>query len=363
MALHTFVYSNNPRYRFLRHLIFWLCWIAYFMFIYSSRPGTKLIGFASFLQYTFFELLILLSVDCIFCYSVLYFLIPKILLKKKYLSFFLYISLFLLLDASLSSYFYTWLINPLRNLYNLPKIEYIEFTDLLRGLNGVIMITGVAVSIRFYKMWQIKKQELQLVNSEKISRELKFIDSYIQPSFIPDLLKKIYAFSFSHSNKVPEMLDKLQHIITYLIDECNQPVVTLTSEIETIKDFIQLEKLINTDRYTIQYEQQGDAGNLTIIPYLLFPFVENNVRQFTEKITDKHWTNIDLQIEGTRILLQVTNSKPVETSNILTYNSAATDQLRKRLEILYPGSYQVNIIIKENSFTIQLDIDLSKAVN
>lgn len=361
--MHSFVYSNNPRYRLFRHFIFWFCWIAYFMFIYSSRSGSKLIGFTAFIQYTFFELLILLSVDCIFCYSVLYFLIPKILLKKKYFTFFLYFALFLLLDAALSSYFYTWLINPLRKLYQLPEIEYIEFTDLLRGLNGVIMITGVAVSIRFYKMWHIKKQELQLVSSEKISRELTFIDSYIQPGFIPDLLKKIYAFSLSHSNKVSDMLDKLQRIVTYLINDCNQQVVHLSDEIETIRNFIQLEKLINTDRYTIQYNQQGNAGDLTVPPYLLFPFVESNVRQFTEKITDKHWTNIDLQIEGTRILLQVTNSKPVETSNILTYNSAATDQLRKRLEIMYPGSNQVNIIIKENSFTIQLDVDLSKAVN
>ncbi len=361
--MHSFVYSNNTRYRFFRHIVFWVGWLAYFMFIYGSRSGSKSIGAASFIQYTFFELLILLSVDVIFCYSVLYFLIPRILLRKKYLSFFLYLSLFLLLDASLSSYFYTWLINPLRKLYDLPEIKYIVFTDLLRGLNGVMMITGVAVSIKFYKMWHIKKQELKLVSSEKISRELKFIDSYIQPSFIPDLLKKIYAYSFSHSNKVPDMLDKLQHIVTYLIDECNEPTVKLACEIDIIKDFIQLEKLTNTDRYTIQFEQHGDAGDLTVIPYLLFPFVESNVRQVSDKVTDKHWTNIDLQIEGTRILLQVMNSKPVETSNILTYESAATDQLRKRLEILYPGSYQVNIIIKENSFAIQLGIDLSKAVN
>lgn len=363
MTTHSFVYSNNPRYRLLRHSLFWIGWIVYFVAINSTRGGSSLIGISAFIQYTTVEMLILLSVDILFCYSVLYFLIPKMLLKEKYLSFFVFVGLFLLLDASVSNYFYTWIINPLRNWFNLPEFKYIAFTDLLRGLNGVLMITGIAATIRFFKMWNIKKQELYFVKSEKISRELKFIDTYIQPSFLPVLLKKIYSYSFSPTNKVPEMLEKLQNILTYLIDECNQSTVMLEHEIDAIKDFIQLERLTTPDRYTIQYEQSGEADELRIVPYLLFPFVETNFRQVNDNITDKHWTNLHIQIEGTTIQLQVKNSKPVETSNLLNYETANLIQMRKRLDLLYPGSYKMNIIIEENTFAIQLTIDLSKAVN
>jgi hypothetical protein len=215
----------------LRHGLFWLGWIVYFVTIYSMRAGSEYIGAGHFIEYTILEMMILLSVDAVFCYSVIYFLIPKMLLKEKFIIFFLFVGLFLLLDASVSSYFYTWLINPLRTLFKLPEFKYVAFADLLRGLNGVMMITGVATSIKFFKMWNIKKQELYLVKSEKISRELKFIDTYIQPSFLPELLKKIYSYSFSATNKIPEMLDKLQNIVTYLIDECNQSSVLLSHEI------------------------------------------------------------------------------------------------------------------------------------
>ncbi len=363
MTTHSFVYSNNPRYRLFRHVLFWIVCIGYFVMINIWRGGYSYIGFSAFFKYTVIELMVLLSVDVIFCYSVIYFLIPKMLLKEKYLSFFLFIGLFLLLDASVSSYFYTWIINPLRKWFDLPEFKYIAFTDLLRGLNGVMMITGVATSIKFFKMWNIKKQELYLVKSEKISRELKFIDTYIQPSFLPALLKKIYSYSFSPGNKVPEMLEKLQNILTYLIDECNQSTVMLSHEIDSIKDFIQLEKLTNTDRYNIKYEQSGDPGELRIVPFILFPFVETNFRQVNDKITDKHWTSLNLNIEGTRITLQVKNSKPVETSNLLNYETATLLQMRTRLDLIYPGSYKMNIVIEENTFSIQLEIDLSKAVN
>ncbi|MES2331032.1 MAG: histidine kinase [Bacteroidota bacterium] len=363
MTTHSFVYSNNPRYRLLRHSLFWIFWIIYFVAINSMRSGNSFIGYSAFIKYTILEMLVLLSVDILFCYSVIYFLIPKMLLKEKYLSFFVFVGLFLLLDASVSSYFYSGIINPLRVWFNLPEFKYIAFTDLLRGLNGVLMMTGVATAIKFYKMWNIKKQELYLVKSEKISRELKFIDTYIQPSFLPVLLKKIYSYSFSPTNKVPEMLEKLQSILTYLIDECSQSTVMLAHEMDAIKDFIQLERLTNPDRFTIVYEQTGDPEELRIVPFILFPFVETNFRQVNDNITDKHWTNLHMHIEGNRIMLQVKNSKPVETSNLLNYETAALLQMRKRLDLLYPGSYKMNIIIEENTFAIQLEIDLSKAVN
>lgn len=363
MTTHSFVYSNNPRFRLFRHFVFWMVWIFYFTLIYSQRGGTSSIGYAAHLQYTILEMLIILSVDMVFCYAVLYLLLPKMLLQEKYIGFFLFLGLFLLLDASLSSYFYTWLVNPLRKFYGLAEFRYIAIADLLRGLNGVLMITGTAVSIKFFKYWNIKKQELYLVKSEKISRELKFIDSQIQPSFLPLLLKKIHSYSFSGTNKVPEMLGKLQQILTYLIDECNQPTVLLSHEIDSIQNFVQLERLTSTDRLSLQFEQTGNPGELRIVPYILFPFVESNFRQVSDNITDKHWTSLFIRIEGSRIILQVKNSKPVETSNLLNYETSTLQQMRKRLDLVYPGSYKMNIIIEENMFTIQLEIDLSKAVN
>ena len=92
-------------------------------------------------------------------------------------------------------------------------------------------------------------------------------------------------------------------------------------------------------------------------------FVQNNFRQVNDNITDKHWTNLNIQIDGNRVTLQLKNSKPVETSNLLSYETTTLQQMRKRLELIYPGSYKLNIIIEENIFSIQMEIDLSKAVN
>jgi len=361
--MYSFVYSNNSKYRLSRHIVFWLAWISYFITIYVLRPGAYSIGFSSFLAYTILETFVVMSIDIIFCYTVMYFLVPKYLIKGKYLLFVLLLVIFILLDASVSNLYYYVFINPLREYFHLPVWEKIAFPQLLLGMSSVLMITWSATTIRFLKLWHLKQQEIDLLRSEKISREMKFIDTYIQPSFVPQLLKKVYAYSVASSHKVPEMLERMQRILSYLIDECNHGTVPISKEVDAIKDFLQLEKLTNRERLNINYNLNAETGNKRIVPFILFPLIENNFRQVNDNITDNHWVNILLTIADNNLTLEIKNSKPVETSNLMNYETANLQQIRKRLELLYPQSHKLNIIIEEETFIIRLEIALNRAVN
>lgn len=361
--MYSFVYSNNIRYRLFRHIAFWVAWFSYFITIYVLRPGVYSIGFRPFLAYTVLETFILMSIDIIFCYSVMYFLVPRYLIKGKYILFFLLLGVFMLIDVSVSNLYYYTFINPLREYFDLQPWEKITFPQLLLGMSSVLMITWSATTIRFLKLWHLKQQEIDLLKSEKISREMKFIDTYIQPSFVPQLLKKVYSYSVASSHKVPEMLERMQRILSYLIDECNQGTVAIHKEVEAIKDFLQLEKLTNNSRLTINYELNADAGNKRIVPFILFPLIENNFRQVNDNITDNHWVNIKLHISDNTLTLEIKNSKPVETSNLMNYETSNLQQIRKRLELLYPQSHKLHIIIEEETFIIRLEMALNRAVS
>lgn len=360
--MYSFVYSNNIKYRLFRHIVFWVAWVSYFITIYVLRPGSYSIGFKSFLLYTILETLIVMSVDIVFCYTVMYFLVPRYLIKGKYILFFLFLVVFILLDASVSNLYYYVFINPLRVYFDLMPWKEITFPQLLLGMSSVLMITWCATTIRFLKLWHLKQQEIELLKSEKISKEMKFVDTYIQPSFVPLLLKKVYSFSVASSHKVPEMLERMQRILSYLIDECNQGTVPISKETEAIKDFLQLEKITNTGRLNINYNLNADPGSKRIVPFILFPLIENNFRQVNDNITDNHWVNITLDIIDSNLTLEIKNSKPVETSNLMNYETSNLQQIRKRLEILYPQSHKLNIIIEEETFIIRLEIALNRVV-
>jgi sensor histidine kinase YesM len=360
--MYSFVFSNNIKYRLLRHVTYWLSWFIYFITIYSLRPGSSFIGYGSFLRYTIIEMLILMSVDIVFCYGVVYLLVPKYLLKGRYIFFILSVAVFMLLDISVSEFYYRNLINPLRHQFDLQPWEKISFTQLLTGMTSVLMMTGCATTIRFLKMWHLKNQEIELLKSEKISTELKFVDTYIQPSFLPLLLKKIYSFSVSSPHKVPEMLECTQRIMSYLIDECNQSTVAVSRELDVIKDFLQLERLTNSGRLNLTYEVNTENSNKRIVPFILFPLIENNFRQVNDNITDNHWVNVSITLTDSTLRLHIKNSKPVETSNLMSYETSNLQQIRKRLELLYPESHKLNIIIEEQVFSIKLEIALNRSV-
>ena len=101
--MYSFVFSNNIKYRLLRHVAFWLSWFIYFITIYSLRPGSSFIGFNSFLQYTIIEMAILMSVDVVFCYSVIYLLVPRYLIKGRYFLFFPLFLIFLTISSKCSA--------------------------------------------------------------------------------------------------------------------------------------------------------------------------------------------------------------------------------------------------------------------
>ncbi len=360
--MYSFVYSNNMKYRLFRHIAFWIAWITYFITLYALRPGTSHIGFRSFLFYTIFETLITISIDIVFCYSVMYFLVPKYLIKGKYILFFLLLVIFILLDTSVSNLYYYIFINPLREYFGLMPWEKITFPQLLLGMSGVLMITWSATTIRFLKLWHLKQQEIDLLKSEKISKEMKFIDTYIQPSFVPLMLKKVYSYSVASSHKVPEMLERMQRILSYLIDECNQSTVSIQKELDAIKDFLQLEKLTNSSRLNIHYDLNAGTSNKRIVPFILFPLIENNFRQVNDNIKDNNWVNITLTVADNNLQLEIKNSKPIETSNLMNYETSNLQQIRKRLELLYPQSHKLNIIIEEETFIIRLEIALNRVL-
>ena len=296
------------------------------------------------------------------CYSVVYFLLPRYLIKGKYIPFFLLLFIFMLLDVSVSEFFYYQFINPLREYFKLPVWKEISFPQLLMGMGSVLMVTGSATTIRFLKLWHLKEQEFNMLKSEKLTAELKFIDSYIQPSFVPLLLKKVYSFSLSGSHKVPEMLDCLQRVMGYLIDECNQSTVLISRELGAVKDFLQLEKLTNSGRQTINYEMNIGPGDKRIVPFILFPLIENNFRQVNDNITDKQWVNILFTLNESTLKLEIKNSKPIETSNLMSYETDNLQRIRKRLELLYPESHKLSIVIEENTFSIKLEIALNRSL-
>src|SRR5687768_3147545 len=114
-AFYKLVFSNNTRFRIARHILFWFMWVTFYAFVKAYQMvELQQLAFYTAFPISWLEVLIQIPVDIAFCYLVLYFLLPSLFLKGRYLSF-TFLWLFLLFAAAIIQHlYYFWAIPHFR---------------------------------------------------------------------------------------------------------------------------------------------------------------------------------------------------------------------------------------------------------
>jgi LytS/YehU family sensor histidine kinase len=199
------------------------------------------------------------------------------------------------------------------------------------------------------------KTELLL---EKQSGELALLRSQINPHFLFNTLNNIYSLVYKKSEDAPEAVMKMSAIMRYMLYDATTDKVLLENEIEYLISFIELEKLRLRDKELVELNITGKVEGRTIAPMLLIPFVENAFKHGSKNVANPG-IRINLTIGPQEMLFEV--------SNHLRKNLSATkdmmggiglNNIRRRLNLLYPGKHQLKISSDENLFNVKLTLSI-----
>ena len=269
MTKHDFIFSNKTSHGIARHLVFWFV----FALIFSIQSfGDPLAGFI-----TEDSLMHVLETDmcflpfCIFSvYVFSNFLFPVFLKKKKYAAF---ITGFLLVVA-----LGVWIDYYATDLYfKLSSVALTFGQKIMVDYNFVwsaILAGGFVLGIKLAKNWYQQQNENLLLAKQKANTELKLLKASIHPDFLFKTLDDIYKKINSGSDKSPLMVLKLSEMLSYLLYESDQELVSLENELTAVNDFISISKLTMTDNL-ITIKIIGNPDNKFIVPLLLLIFVQN----------------------------------------------------------------------------------------
>ncbi|MFZ4522385.1 MAG: sensor histidine kinase [Bacteroidales bacterium] len=197
------------------------------------------------------------------------------------------------------------------------------------------------------------KTELLL---EKQSGELALLRSQINPHFLFNTLNNIYSLVYKKSEDAPEAVMKMSSIMRYMLYDATTDSVLLEKEIEYLKSFIELEKLRIRHKDFVELNITGNVEGRTIAPMLLIPFVENAFKHGSKNVPSPG-IRINLAIESRQIRFEVGNhlrKNPALTKDQV--GGIGLTNIQRRLNLLYPGRHQLEIISGEDLFTVQLTI-------
>jgi LytS/YehU family sensor histidine kinase len=156
------------------------------------------------------------------------------------------------------------------------------------------------------------------------------------------------------------MLEQLTDMLRYILNECNRSVVPLEKEIKMIQDYIALEKIRYGDRLNMDLELMGDCRNKMIAPLLLIPLVENSFKHGASKMLEHPFVHLNITIDGRNLLFLISNSKPDEVTLTQHKIHIGLNNVKKRLQLLYPATHELKIAESTGSFEVFMKISLEE---
>src|SRR5688572_1361628 len=297
MNWHEFVFTNKKPRRYIRHIIFWLAWSIYFFMSMnflptqanaSPKPGYSLWSFPEFIR-----LLLTLCIHVTACYTFIYFILPRYLLKARYILLFAGIILLGVAMVQGTRFIDTVIFPFLKG--STAKVPY--YASVFSGLISALKIFAVAAAIKLIKHWWLKQKEKERLEKEKIETELQLLKAQIHPAFLFNTLNNIYSFSLTSSPKAPEMLLKLSDILSYMLYDCSDKEVPVDKEIKMLKDYMTLEQIRFGDKLEMNIRVTGETRHEKIAPLLLIRFIENSFNQCNNRMTAQPWINLEIRSE------------------------------------------------------------------
>lgn len=298
-------------------------------------------------------------------YSLLYFVIPRFILTAKYRQALLWILALVLLSSAMAGITYAALFDTIRVRFYVfrhmqferaPMVAYIP-SGFASGLRAVLNVAGFASAIKLMKYWYEKEYRNTVLQREKLDAELQSLKAQLHPHFLFNTLNNIYSITENTSLLASDMILRLSGLLRYMLYECNHPFVKLSQECKMIEDYITLEKM----RYrqldcSVQFPPGTDHA--LIAPLLLLPLVENCFKHGTSQVLRQPWIKIQAELKANILVVKLINGKPrSKTSTDITVG-IGLNNLKKRLELLYPGKHELSILAEEDVYIVNCKIEL-----
>lgn len=294
----------------------------------------------------------MLPVRMLATYSLIYYLIPRFLMKRKYTQF-----IALTVVHALLFGFAIWMMYYTVPFYgDMSEYPLFNWPKMLVAIISNYQIPASAATIKFFKEWYRDQTRKQSLVHEKQEAELNFLKTQIHPHFLFNTLNNLYALTLKKSDDAPEVVLKLSDLLRYMLYDCSSDYVPLDKELTFIDNYIELQR-IRHDKKIVQitYSKKGATDGHQVAPLLLLPIVENCFKHGAGP--GKEVVNIDIQLE----VLQ--NQFRMKVINTLVGDKKEFEEglgltnVRRRLLLLYPDKHQFTISTENGNFEVNLEIN------
>jgi LytS/YehU family sensor histidine kinase len=241
---------------------------------------------------------------------------------------------------------------------SLPYLAYLAYfiDDML--INTLFWFLSFAYIL---PLETVKNRALKdRLEREKLEAEVKFLKAQINPHTLFNGINSIYHLIDKDKDKAKEILVRFSDLLRYQIYDCSDDKISLSHEIQFLENYFDLEKIRKGADVEIEFDYNiHETGNLKIAPLLLIPFVENAFKYVSNHDKkDLNFIKSKIIITGQELHFYIENSVEDTEKNDLKNSGIGLQNVKQRLQLIYPDKHELKISNFNNVFSVLLKIEL-----
>ncbi|WP_353721277.1 histidine kinase [Dyadobacter sp. 676] len=218
------------------------------------------------------------------------------------------------------------------------------------------------MSIKLAKNWLETRRRQQALEREKLETELNFLKYQFNPHFLFNSINSIFFLIHKNPDMASASLAKFSELLRHQLYECNDHQIPLSKEIAYLENFIELEKLRQNDDLEVKFKVEAEPRQeLGIAPFILMTFMENAFKHVSRHHDRPNWVSGDLRVDDNSLIFDLENSISGEQkTEAVRYGGIGLRNVRRRLDLIYPGRYVLDIRHDADRFSVHFEAELEK---
>lgn len=222
----------------------------------------------------------------------------------------------------------------------------------------VVVMIGLSLSTAFslYDDWNKARLEVEKLEKDNILSEINYLKSQLNPHFVFNTLNSIYFLINDTNDQARDALHKFSEMLRYQLYESNAEDVSIEDEIKYLQNYVALQKLRLEETYDIRLEIDKGLHAFRIAPLLMIIPVENAFKYISHDL-EKNFVHIRLSRENGILRFNVRNSRDADPDKSKP-GGIGLENLKRRLELLYLRKSTLNVVNKEDSFEVDIQLEV-----
>jgi sensor histidine kinase YesM len=185
------------------------------------------------------------------------------------------------------------------------------FSSILLTFSLLVAWSALYYSINYYLLLEQQGDRLLRLESQASAAQLAMLRYQLNPHFLFNTLNSISTLVLlKQTEQANAMLSRLSSFLRYTL--VNEPTaqVTLAQEVETLKLYLDIEKMRFEERLRPRFDIDPDAAKSRLPSLLLQPLVENAIKYAVTPQEEGADIDVSARRQGDRVVIRVVDSGP-----------------------------------------------------